>query len=199
MPSDRLLDAAAECLEAADWSAVRQLKRGPVPSEPFEPGDVLNVEKPMTQAQWNRMLMTGVFFDGHRDYVNTQMAESLSRDASLALIDVLEKGAPLPLADAIRLETEAFLRLAGNNHLPALNRAHFFALAATTMRRVLVDHAREYKALKRGGGVYTIALEDESRAKQVLRVIDALEEHDDVQNVYANFDIPDAVLQSVMA
>ena len=45
----------------------------------------------------------------------------------------------------------------------------------------------------------TIALEDESRAKQVLRVIDALEEHDDVQNVYANFDIPDAVLQSVMA
>jgi YebC/PmpR family DNA-binding regulatory protein len=45
----------------------------------------------------------------------------------------------------------------------------------------------------------TIALEDESRAKQVLRVIDALEEHDDVQNVYANFDIPDSVLQSVMA
>jgi transcriptional/translational regulatory protein YebC/TACO1 len=30
-------------------------------------------------------------------------------------------------------------------------------------------------------------------------VIDALEEHDDVQNVYANFDIPDAVLQTVMA
>jgi transcriptional/translational regulatory protein YebC/TACO1 len=30
-------------------------------------------------------------------------------------------------------------------------------------------------------------------------VIDALEEHDDVQNVYANFDIPDDVLQTVVA
>src|SRR5262249_44826618 len=37
----------------------------------------------------------------------------------------------------------------------------------------------------------TIALDDAGGAKSVLRVIDALEEHDDVQNVYANFDIPD--------
>jgi transcriptional/translational regulatory protein YebC/TACO1 len=33
----------------------------------------------------------------------------------------------------------------------------------------------------------------------VLRVVDALEDHDDVQNVFANFDIPDDVLQAVMA
>jgi len=33
----------------------------------------------------------------------------------------------------------------------------------------------------------------------VLRLIDALEEHDDVQAVYANFDIPDDVLQAVVA
>ena len=45
----------------------------------------------------------------------------------------------------------------------------------------------------------TVALSDESAAKSVLRVIDALEDHDDVQNVYANFDIPDDVLQAVMA
>ncbi len=45
----------------------------------------------------------------------------------------------------------------------------------------------------------SIALGDAASAKQVLRVIDALEEHDDVQNVYANFDVPDDVLQSVMA
>ena len=38
-----------------------------------------------------------------------------------------------------------------------------------------------------------------SAAKSVLRVIDALEEHDDVQNVYANFDIPDDVLATVVA
>ncbi len=43
----------------------------------------------------------------------------------------------------------------------------------------------------------TIALESEADARKVLKVIDALEENDDVQAVYANFDIPDAVLQSV--
>ena len=45
----------------------------------------------------------------------------------------------------------------------------------------------------------TVPLEDATSAKQVLRVIDALEEHDDVQNVYANFDIPESVLEAVMA
>ncbi len=43
----------------------------------------------------------------------------------------------------------------------------------------------------------TIALESEGDARKVLKLIDALEENDDVQAVYANFDIPDAVLQSV--
>src|SRR5262249_45835406 len=42
----------------------------------------------------------------------------------------------------------------------------------------------------------TVALAAASSAKSVLRVIDALEDLDDVQNVYANFDIPDDVLQA---
>ncbi|MGZ8765854.1 MAG: YebC/PmpR family DNA-binding transcriptional regulator [Acidimicrobiia bacterium] len=45
----------------------------------------------------------------------------------------------------------------------------------------------------------TIQLDETSAAKSVLRVIDALEEHDDVQAVYANFDIPDDVLASAYA
>ncbi|MFM7271553.1 MAG: YebC/PmpR family DNA-binding transcriptional regulator, partial [Actinomycetes bacterium] len=43
-----------------------------------------------------------------------------------------------------------------------------------------------------------IELADEGSAKQVLRVIDALEDHDDVQGVYANFDIPESVLDAVV-
>jgi YebC/PmpR family DNA-binding regulatory protein len=43
----------------------------------------------------------------------------------------------------------------------------------------------------------TVAVEDESEAKKVLRLIDQLEENDDVQEVYANFDIPERVLESV--
>ena len=43
----------------------------------------------------------------------------------------------------------------------------------------------------------TVALDDESEAKKILRLIDELEENDDVQEVYANFDIPERVLESV--
>jgi transcriptional/translational regulatory protein YebC/TACO1 len=42
----------------------------------------------------------------------------------------------------------------------------------------------------------TVAL-DEDGARKLLRLIDALEEQDDVQDVHANFDIPDAVLEAV--
>jgi len=45
----------------------------------------------------------------------------------------------------------------------------------------------------------SVPLTEEGDARRVLRLIDALEEHDDVQNVYANFDIPDTVLESVEA
>jgi YebC/PmpR family DNA-binding regulatory protein len=45
----------------------------------------------------------------------------------------------------------------------------------------------------------TVALDNEPEAKRVLHLIDLLEEHDDVQNVYANFDIPDAILELVEA
>jgi YebC/PmpR family DNA-binding regulatory protein len=43
----------------------------------------------------------------------------------------------------------------------------------------------------------TIEVEEESQAKKILRLIDALEENDDVQEVYANFDIPERVLEEV--
>jgi transcriptional/translational regulatory protein YebC/TACO1 len=43
----------------------------------------------------------------------------------------------------------------------------------------------------------TVALEDESEAKRILRLMDELEENDDVQELYANFDIPERVLEAV--
>ena len=43
----------------------------------------------------------------------------------------------------------------------------------------------------------TVPIEDESAAKKLLRLMDALEENDDVQDVYANFDIPERVLETV--
>jgi YebC/PmpR family DNA-binding regulatory protein len=43
----------------------------------------------------------------------------------------------------------------------------------------------------------TVAVEEESAAKSVMRLIDTLEDNDDVQDVYANFDIPEQVLEAV--
>jgi YebC/PmpR family DNA-binding regulatory protein len=43
----------------------------------------------------------------------------------------------------------------------------------------------------------TVELGEESAAKSVLRLVEALEDHDDVEAVYANFDIPDSVLEAV--
>jgi YebC/PmpR family DNA-binding regulatory protein len=43
----------------------------------------------------------------------------------------------------------------------------------------------------------TVNLEDESAARKTLRLIDTLEENDDVQEVYANFDIPERVMEAV--
>lgn len=48
---------------------------------------------------------------------------------------------------------ESYLRLADQTQLQWENRAHFYAVAAKIMRRVLVDHARKRKAQKRGAGV----------------------------------------------
>ena len=43
----------------------------------------------------------------------------------------------------------------------------------------------------------TVRVEDAAQAKALLALLDALEEHDDTQHVYANFDIPDALLEHV--
>jgi YebC/PmpR family DNA-binding regulatory protein len=43
----------------------------------------------------------------------------------------------------------------------------------------------------------TVAIEDDATARKVVRLVEALEDNDDVQDVYANFDIPEAVLEAV--
>jgi transcriptional/translational regulatory protein YebC/TACO1 len=43
----------------------------------------------------------------------------------------------------------------------------------------------------------TVEVADEGSARKILRLIDALEDNDDIQDVYANFDIPERVLEAV--
>jgi len=53
---------------------------------------------------------------------------------------------------------EAFLEIIERNGVEWQNRAHFIGRAARVMRRVLVDHAREHGARKRGGGMHKVTL-----------------------------------------
>jgi RNA polymerase sigma factor (TIGR02999 family) len=76
---------------------------------------------------------------------------------------------------------EAYLRLAGQAGAEWRDRGHFFALAATAMRRILVDHARRRRADKRGGAIRPVPLTDvdnlavEERADLLLALDEALE------------------------
>ena len=58
------------------------------------------------------------------------------------------------------LINEAYLRLIGQKSVEWQNRAHFFALAANMMRRILVDYAKTRHRAKRGGGDEDLPLED---------------------------------------
>jgi len=54
---------------------------------------------------------------------------------------------------------EAYLKLVDQRRSQFKDRAHFFAIAATAMRRILVDHARRHGAVKRGAGAKRVPLE----------------------------------------
>ena len=58
------------------------------------------------------------------------------------------------------LVNEAYLKLIDQRHVHWKNRAHFFALSAQLMRRILVDHARARKYAKRGGDAYRISFDE---------------------------------------
>jgi RNA polymerase sigma-70 factor (ECF subfamily) len=58
------------------------------------------------------------------------------------------------------LVNEAYLKLIDQRHVHWKNRAHFFALSAQLMRRILVDHARKRNYEKRGGGARKISFDE---------------------------------------
>ncbi|MBN1361094.1 MAG: sigma-70 family RNA polymerase sigma factor [Sedimentisphaerales bacterium] len=55
---------------------------------------------------------------------------------------------------------EAYLKLVGQAEVNWANRAHFLAVAASAMRRILADNARRHRAAKRGGGWHKITLDE---------------------------------------
>jgi RNA polymerase sigma factor (TIGR02999 family) len=82
---------------------------------------------------------------------------------------------------ATALVNEAYMRLVGQRQAEWQNRGQFYGIAAQLMRRILIDHAREHLAAKRGGGARQVTLSgvdvaaDSDDAVEVLALHDALE------------------------
>ena len=75
---------------------------------------------------------------------------------------------------------EAYLRLVDNTQAVWQGRTHFIAAAAQMMRHIMVDHARKYQSLKRGGGALKVTLDEaalvtETRSQELLDLDEALE------------------------
>jgi RNA polymerase sigma factor (TIGR02999 family) len=78
------------------------------------------------------------------------------------------------------LVNEAYLSLADQTHPRWQNRAHFFAVAARAMRRILVSYARSQRAQKRGGGALKVDLDEAAlvspeESKEIVGLHEALE------------------------
>jgi len=79
------------------------------------------------------------------------------------------------------LINEAYVRLASDEGREWENRAHFFSVAAMSMRHVLVDHARGRRATKRGSGTPLLSLDEaivisDERTADIIALDDALSE-----------------------
>ena len=78
------------------------------------------------------------------------------------------------------LVNEAYMRLIDQREVRWQNRAHFFAIAARMMRRILIDHARGRHYEKRGGGAPHVALDEaaelsDGRAAEMVALDEALD------------------------
>lgn len=120
--------------------------------------------------------------------------------------DALENLIPLVYEDLRRLATgymrheaaghalqptalvhEAYVRLIDQKQVKWRNRAHFFGVAASMMRRILVDHARRRRAEKREGNRERVTLTDNEVAAEGPREIDVLALHESLEQL-ATFD-----------
>lgn len=81
---------------------------------------------------------------------------------------------------------EAYLKLIGTENISWESRAHFFGIAANSMRQILVDYARKRNSIKRGSGENKISLNDVptisiENDQQILALDDALKKLESVE------------------
>ena len=181
--------------------------RNPLPTLTFiTPPDRGRADRPEKQSPTATGI--GVTSGRHRDPKGSELANLAERDVEALLCDsspeVRESLSELvpSMYDELRrlarrilarerrnhtlqpsaLVHEAYMRLAAQRGQGFVSRAHFLALAARMMRRILVDHARRRNADRRGGGSIAVTLDEDilvaapEAGVDILRLHEALKE-----------------------
>jgi RNA polymerase sigma factor (TIGR02999 family) len=122
--------------------------------------------------------LLGEIEEGNQDAASKLMDlvyEELHRRAS----HFMRRERPDHTLQTTALVHETYLRLVGQRRVSWRGRAHFFAVAAKLMRRILVDHARRHHRVRRGGARRKLALEEadllcEPQAEELLALDEML-------------------------
>ena len=130
----------------------------------------------LQQAQFTQLL--GEMSGGNRTIVDELMPVVYDELHNMARLKILRerKGHTL---NATALVNEAYIKLVDQTRVNWKNRAHFLAIAAQAMRRILINYAQGRKAQKRGGGELVVtfveeAVPREARSEELVALDEAL-------------------------
>ncbi|MEO1366915.1 MAG: ECF-type sigma factor [Acidobacteriota bacterium] len=103
-----------------------------------------------------------------------QLVDRVYSDLKVLARRQLRRGRRSDTMGTTAVVNEAFLKLSADERAAWRDRSHFFAVAATAMRQILVDHARWHTRAKRGGRDKPVALDDVENALGVSREAEKL-------------------------
>lgn len=120
--------------------------------------------------------------DGRQDALN-QLVPLVYDDLRRVAAAQMRRDAPGQSLQPTALVHEAYVRLVDQRHVKWRNRAHFFGVAASLMRRILIDHARARLADKRGGRLERVTLIRDEAAPDRSRGVDVLALHESLKRM----------------
>lgn len=137
------------------------------------------MEQKRMQGEVTRLLKT--LRDGERSALD-DLFPLIYRELHALAHRQLASRRPGRTLNSTALVHEAYLKLVGQSNAVWQDRKHFFAVAATAMRHIIVDYARHRRALKRGGNVRPTLLDEDrmsvpvdERADEIIALDEALE------------------------
>ena len=118
---------------------------------------------PMSESarpELTQLLLELTSVSGRAPVTTSRIFELVHGELRRVASDLMRRERPSHTLQPTALVNEAYLRLVDATQVEWQSRAHFFGIAARAMRQILVDHARERAAAKRGGGWQRVTLDE---------------------------------------